>query len=427
MSGSGGFAVSRSHGGDRFYNPPAMRRHQQMILQQQQPQQRQHQLIQPQRPSKSDSAATASTVDAGNRTDSDDSLTTLSKPPSIRSPSPPIQHAPIVTNLDRFLESVTPFITAQHLYGVNARGRRTREAQSHAFYCLGDLWESFSEWSVYGVGVPLLLNGKDHVKQYYVPFLSGIQLYVDPLKPHSIHRRTGEESDAESSRETSSCGSSDCEADKRSKSNAEGFRNQHHLANLNTQQLNRLSLREKSVTSLSSDDAEICNSPGLLLFEYLEQEQPHHRKPLADKISVLASQFPELRKCRSCNLLPSSWISVAWYPIYRIPMGPTLRDLDASFLTFHCLSTHTRSNSLPQFHDACSRKVHSFADASSKISLPVFGLASYKLKGSILTPCGPHECEQENSLLQAAGDWLQKLQVVLPDYQFFRAHYSQWR
>lgn len=65
------------------------------------------------------------------------------------------------------------------------RRRRAREAKLQPFYCLGDLWESFDEWSVYGVGVPLLLNGVDHVKQYYVPFLSGIQLYVDPLKPHS--------------------------------------------------------------------------------------------------------------------------------------------------------------------------------------------------------------------------------------------------
>mgnify|MGYP004709524839 CR=1 FL=1 len=119
MSGSGGFAVSRSHGGDRFYNPPAMRRHRQMILQQQQQQlqhlQRQQQLAQLQRASKSDSAATAATSpDAGNRTDSDDSLPTLSKPSSVRSPSPPIPPAPSVTNLDRFLESVTPFITAHH-------------------------------------------------------------------------------------------------------------------------------------------------------------------------------------------------------------------------------------------------------------------------------------------------------------------------
>lgn len=113
MSGSGGFAVSRSHGGERFYNPPAMRRHQQMLLQQQQQQQ---QLLQLQRASKIDSASTAAPlVDAGNRADSHDSLPTLSRPPSVRSPSPPTPPAPIVTNLDRFLESVTPFVTAHHL------------------------------------------------------------------------------------------------------------------------------------------------------------------------------------------------------------------------------------------------------------------------------------------------------------------------
>lgn len=68
---------------------------------------------------------------------------------------------------------------------MNVRGRRTREAEPTVYYCLGDLWEAFSEWSVYGVGVPILLNGKDSIVQYYVPFLSGIQLYVDPSKPSS--------------------------------------------------------------------------------------------------------------------------------------------------------------------------------------------------------------------------------------------------
>lgn len=42
---------------------------------------------------------------------------------------------------------------------------------------LGDLWEAFKEWSAYGAGVPLLLNNTDGVVQYYVPYLSGIQLY----------------------------------------------------------------------------------------------------------------------------------------------------------------------------------------------------------------------------------------------------------
>nr|GMD60915.1 myb-like protein P [Ipomoea batatas] len=97
---------------------------------------------------------------------------------------------------------------------------------------------------------------------------------------------------------------------------------------------------------LSGDEGENGKSNGQLLFEYLEQEQPHHRRPLADKIAILASQFPELKKCRSCDLMPSSWISVAWYPIYRIPIGHTLRDLDASFLTFHPLSTQPIGASL---------------------------------------------------------------------------------
>ncbi|KAK2965217.1 hypothetical protein RJ640_019972 [Escallonia rubra] len=408
MSGTGGFAVSRSHGGDRFYNPPAIRRHQQLLLQQQQQQQLQRQ--QQQQLPKAVKPEPASAVAEGeNRTDSGDSAAALAKPPPVRSSSP--QKPPTSgTNLDRLMEAVTPLVPAQ-CYS---------EVTLHPFYCLGDLWETFREWSVYGVGVPLLLNGKDSIIQYYVPFLSGMQLYVDPSKPPQRPRRPGEESDAESSRETSSGGSSDGEADRRTKGTLDGSWSRQNLVNSSSQRLNRLSLREKSLTSTRSDEAEMGSSPGLLMFEYLEQEQPYNRKPLSDKVSILASQFPDLKMYRSSDLSPASWISVAWYPIYRIPMGPTLRDLDASFLTFHSLSTKFRSNGQPRFHGGA-------LDASSSISLPVFGLASYKLKGSILTPGGPHESEQENSLLQAADTWLQHLQVVLPDYQFFRSHYSQWR
>lgn len=47
------------------------------------------------------------------------------------------------------------------------------------YYVLGDLWESFKEWSAYGAGVPLVLHEGDSAVQYYVPYLSGIQLYGD--------------------------------------------------------------------------------------------------------------------------------------------------------------------------------------------------------------------------------------------------------
>lgn len=99
--------------------------------------------------------------------------------------------------------------------------------------------------------------------------------------------RPGEEGDAESSRETSSGGSSDCEVERRSISSSDGLRNQHSLVNLNAQRLNRLSLSDKAVMVSSSDETELSKSLGQLMFEYLEHEQPHHRRPLADKVHQL--------------------------------------------------------------------------------------------------------------------------------------------
>lgn len=60
------------------------------------------------------------------------------------------------------------------------KGQEASEARSIKFYNLDDLWESYREWSAYGVGVDLKLNGNENVTQYFVPSLSIIQLYVDP-------------------------------------------------------------------------------------------------------------------------------------------------------------------------------------------------------------------------------------------------------
>lgn len=347
MAGSSGFTVSRAHTGDRHYIPPARRNHlqqqQQQLLLQQQQQQRQLQ-----KPLKSDLP-----VEADSRTDP--AGTALSKTPlrpsSSSSSSPPPTAPPpnLSTNLDRLMKSVTPFVPA---HSMPERNWRTRQGESQSFFSLGDLWDTFKEWSVYGVGVPLLLNGKDSVMQYYVPFLSGVQLYKEPSKPSSRLRRASEKSDPES-RGASSNGSSDCEIERWAKGAVDGTCNQQNAISLNSQKFNRISLRDNSIKSSSSDEDE------LLVFEYLEQEQPHHRKPLADKISALASQFPDLRTYRSCDLLPSSWLSVAWYPIYRIPVGPTLQNLDASFLTIHSLSTHFKGVSpSPPNHEHHSRTHH---------------------------------------------------------------------
>lgn len=45
------------------------------------------------------------------------------------------------------------------------------------YFTLGDLWDCFSEWSAYGVGTPVVLNNGETVSQYYVPYLSAIQIY----------------------------------------------------------------------------------------------------------------------------------------------------------------------------------------------------------------------------------------------------------
>lgn len=65
---------------------------------------------------------------------------------------------------------------------MKVRSWRKCDAEYQPFFVLSDLWESFKEWSAYGVGVPLILNDCDGVVQYYVPYLSGIQLYADLSK-----------------------------------------------------------------------------------------------------------------------------------------------------------------------------------------------------------------------------------------------------
>lgn len=47
-----------------------------------------------------------------------------------------------------------------------------------AHFTLADLWDQYEEWSVYGVGVPIILPNHERTVQYYVPYLSAIQLYT---------------------------------------------------------------------------------------------------------------------------------------------------------------------------------------------------------------------------------------------------------
>lgn len=68
------------------------------------------------------------------------------------------------------------------------RGLSTCDVEFQPYFVLGDLWESFKEWSAYGAGVPLILNDSDSVVQYYAPYLSGIQIYGNSMKLSSKSR-----------------------------------------------------------------------------------------------------------------------------------------------------------------------------------------------------------------------------------------------
>ncbi|XP_057447826.1 uncharacterized protein LOC130739521 [Lotus japonicus] len=336
------------------------------------------------------------------------------KPAAVLSCEP---EAKRLSNLERFLQAITPSVHAQYLSKRTMRGFRMCDVEFQPYFVLGDLWESFREWSAYGAGVPLVLNGNDSVVQYYVPFLSGIQIYATTPKPSLLSRQQGEDSDSDF-RDSSSDGSSDCEPERGFKCLRE-HRNPVHLSDEVPHWMGRLSLRDHCPVpqdGFSSDDGESVNSQGYLLFEYLEQDPPYSREPLADKILDLALRFPELATLRSCDILPCSWISIAWYPIYRIPTGPTLKDLDACFLTYHSL--YTPMGGLQRVQ-APVVSYPSEMDGVPKMSLPVFGLASYKFKGSLWTPNGGYERQLAISLVQAADSWLRLLQVNHPDFLFF--------
>ncbi|KAL3830871.1 hypothetical protein ACJIZ3_019673 [Penstemon smallii] len=327
------------------------------------------------------------------------------EPPPVSEPSP-------LCNLERFLESVTPSVPAQYLSKMTVRSWRTCDVEFQPFFVLSDLWESFKEWSAYGAGVPLILNETDSVVQYYVPYLSGIQLYADLSKSTAKLRRPGEESDGEYFRDSSSDGSSDSDQDRDGLNYSKEHLNYHETSDSSLRVEQRIVFQE----GFSSDEGEPGSSQGCLLFEYLARDQPYSREPLADKISDLARSFPELKTLRSCDLLPSSWISVAWYPIYRIPTGPTLKDLDACFLTFHSLHTPMTGS------EAINPPVVTYpreSDGVPKISLPVFGLASYRYKVSLWTPNTGRQSQLANTLLQDADNWLNLLQVNHPDFSFF--------
>lgn len=60
------------------------------------------------------------------------------------------------------------------------------ERETVEYFTLGDLWNCYDEWSAYGAGVPVALNNDETLVQYYVPYLSAIQIFTSNSSVHGL-------------------------------------------------------------------------------------------------------------------------------------------------------------------------------------------------------------------------------------------------
>lgn len=119
--------------------------------------------------------------------------------------------------------------------------------------------------------------------------------------------------------------------------------------------------------------------------------------PLMDDTSVIFALVYATLDCIGCPFIQSFYISF------------TCADHDSSLPACPGFGGINRSTS-----------------ATGKLSLPIFGLASYKFRTSIWASDGTQE--RVTSLMQEADNWLRRIQVDHPDFRFFVSHFSTpWR
>ncbi|KAL1216499.1 hypothetical protein V5N11_030145 [Cardamine amara subsp. amara] len=289
------------------------------------------------------------------------------------------------SNLDRFLNCTTPVVPPQSLPKAEIRTLNRLwhpwEREKVEFFRLSDLWDCYDEWSAYGASVPIHITNGESLVQYYVPYLSAIQIFTS----HSSLIRLREES------EDGECEGRDPFSDSGSDESVseEGLENN---------------------TLLHPNDR-----LGYLYLQYFERSTPYTRVPLMDKINELAQRYPGLMSLRSVDLSPASWMSVAWYPIYHIPMGRTIKDLSTCFLTYHTLSSSFQDM---EPEENGGEKVRMRKEGEDITLLP-FGMATHKMQGNVWLSQDHDDQERLVSLYSVADSWLKQLRVQHHDFNYF--------
>ncbi|CAL5020345.1 unnamed protein product [Urochloa decumbens] len=291
------------------------------------------------------------------------------------------------SNLEVFLEAFTPQLPWRSspmdcFQGPNDVWQLDKKDVVD-YFTLQDLWEHYSESSAYGLSVPLRLENGKFITQHFVPYLSAIQIYTS--KAFSIPRSIGSD-------ETDSW-SDDSTAEKLSRS-----------------------WDAASDDSCPQDfDSVPGKQGGYLNFQYSEWDPPYERIPLADKVAELAQDYPYLTSLKSAELSPSSWLSVAWYPIYHIPYHGKLKGTCACFLTYHSISS--------VFQDKIVQCKDEDGTRMTTVALSPFGLATYRMEGKLWrTPAA--DSRLSDDLYGAASSWLKQVGAHHPDFNFFTSHTS---
>lgn len=313
------------------------------------------------------------------------------------------------SNLECFLDCTTPLVPSQFLPQAEIRSLNRLwhpwERENVEFFTLGDLWNCYDEWSAYGAGVPINLENGETLVQYFVPYLSAIQIFTSSSNSPTFREET-ELGECETRDSLSDWCSDESESEKLSRwdgcsSEDGGGSEQDTLWHLN----DRL---------------------GYPYFQYFERSTPYARIPLMDKVAGLARRHSGLMSLRSVDLSPASWMAVAWYPIYHIPMGRTIKDLSTCFLTYHTLSSSFQDADMDiEDENDSSASCNSSSRCKQKeregISLPAFGLATYKMQGDVWVSAWKNGQDHERliSLFSVADSWLKQLRVQHHDFNYF--------
>ncbi|KAH9781159.1 hypothetical protein KPL71_008354 [Citrus sinensis] len=322
------------------------------------------------------------------------------------------------SNLENFIHCVTPNLPSRShppqscIHELKSQCQPT-DKEIVEYFTLGDLWNCYCEWSAYGAGTPVVLSNGEEITQYYVPYLSAIQIYTN--KSLVASRNPREDSDVVELESDS--WSDDSGSDKLSRS----------LSNNSSRTWDGIS----EDSSVEQDGSWLMtNKLGHLYFQYFEMASPYWRVPLTDKITELARNHPGITTLKSVDLSPASWMAVAWYPIYHIPSRKNEKDLSTCFLTYHTLSSIFQE-SVKEYDDtdnSCYSEVAERTEgkpkrkSSSKIALTPFGLATYKMLGDLWLNPDTSDQERILDLFNAADSWLKQLGVHHHDFKFFACH-----